>query len=144
MDSRLDFEKKYEDISNSELWGLLKEKVVEEGLPTDFLIAVGKICEKGILLSKDTIRFFPNFTLHDITHMKNVCRWMVNLLGDRKNDLSATEAALLVMAACCHDIGMSVSVEQEEKLKKNPNSANWKKHFMAYPKDELEYMQESV
>lgn len=144
MDSRLEFEKKYEDISNSELWGLLKKKVAEEGIPTDFLVAVGKICEKGILLSKDTIRFFPNFTLHDITHMKNVCRWMVNLLGDRKNDLSATEAALLVMAACCHDIGMSVSVEQEEKLKKNPNSANWKKHFMAYPKDELEYMQESV
>ena len=58
MGSMLAFEKKYSDISNSELWELLKQKVETEKMTTDFLIGVGKICEKGILLSKDIISFF--------------------------------------------------------------------------------------
>ena len=64
---------------------------------------------RGVTLSRDVIRFFPTFTLHDGTHLAGVCKWMIRLLGDRKAELTAEEAAILLMSACCHDMGMSVS-----------------------------------
>ena len=120
----IDFENNYKDISETELWKIFRDKCAEEGLPEEFAIAVGKVCEEGVIKSKDIIRFFPNFTLHDITHIKNVCNWMTKLLGDRRNELTAYDAAMLLMSACCHDIGMSVSAEQEKELKeKHPTAA---------------------
>ncbi|MBQ9514775.1 MAG: ATP-binding protein [Ruminococcus sp.] len=139
MDMKTSFETNYRDIGETELWKTLKGKVIEEGLTTDFLDGVGKVCEIGIILSKDIIRFFPNYTLHDITHIRNVCKWMTDLLGSRKNELSASEAALLVMSACCHDIGMSVSKEQEEKLLDNTKTHEWIEYFKSHLKDEEEY-----
>ncbi len=120
-----DFEKNYKDISGTELWKIFREKCSEE----EFVVAVGKVCEFGIEKSETIMTFFPNFTLHDITHIKNVCNWMTALLGDRANELTAQDAAMLLMSACCHDIGMSVSAEQEAELKKNTGTEEWKKYF---------------
>ncbi len=112
------FEKNYKDISDTKLWEIFREKCSDD----EFVVAVGRVCEEGILKSKDIIRFFPNFTLHDITHIRNVCNWMTELLGERANELTAQDAAMLLMSACCHDIGMSVSAEQEKKLEEEYNS----------------------
>lgn len=132
-------EQQFPAVGNTELWKLLKEKVEVEKLSTDFLDAVGHICAKGIILSKDIIRFFPNFTLHDEVHIVNVCEWMVRLLGERKNELSACEAALLVMSACCHDVGMAVSREQERKLCSNTKNVAWNEYFKQHLKDDEEF-----
>ena len=113
-----DFENKCKDISCTELWKIFKEKCSEE----EFVVAVGKVCEFGIEKSETIMTFFPNFTLHNITHIRNVCNWMTALLGDRANELKAQGAAMLLMSACCHDIGMSVSAEQEKKLKEKLDS----------------------
>ncbi len=113
-----DFENKCKDISCTELWKIFREKCSEE----EFVVAVGNVCKFGIEKSKAIIDFFPNFTLHDITHITNVCKWMTALLGDRANELTAQDAAMLLMSACCHDIGMSVSAEQEKKLKEKLDS----------------------
>ena len=40
---------------------------------------------------------------------------MHQLLEGRGEELTATDAALLVMSAACHDIGMSVSDEQKRR-----------------------------
>lgn len=133
------FEQKHVAVGNTELWNILKQKAVEENLPTSFLDAVGKICEHGVTLSKDIIRFFPTFTLHDETHIANVCNWMIRLLGNQKGELSASEAALLVMSACCHDIGMSVSVDQEKALTSNTESIAWKEYFRNHLREDEEF-----
>ena len=101
-----------EMLKQTKLWQLFAGKAAE----TTFFAAVEKICCKGITISKDINRFFPNFTLHDETHIQNVCNWMLQLLGDKKDDLTDKEAALLLMSACCHDIGMAVSETQETTL----------------------------
>ncbi len=59
---------------------------------------------------------FPMFTLHNETHICNVMRLMADLLGDEVHILTRDEAALLIMSACCHDIGMSYSGENKEEL----------------------------
>lgn len=138
------FEEQYPAIGTTELWNLLKAKIVTENLTANFLIAVSEICKIGVVASKDIIRFFPTFTLHDETHIVNVCNWMVRLLGKRKENLLASEAALLVMAACCHDVGMSVKVEQEEALSANPRTLEWREYFKQHPKDEEEFNRTKV
>lgn len=139
MEMETAFENQHAAVGNTELWRILKKKTTEENLPTSFLDAVGKICSHGIILSKDIIRFFPTFTLHDETHIVNVCCWMTRLLGGRKMELSACEAALLSMSACCHDIGMSVSVEQEGTLIANPKSQAWSEYFRNHLNDDEEF-----
>ena len=50
------------------------------------------------------------------THICNVMQLMCDLLGDDLEKLTRDEAAMLIMAACCHDIGMSYGEEEKEAL----------------------------
>lgn len=49
---------------------------------------------------------FPNYTLHDETHVLNVMSAMASVLGARIGDLSIGEVELLILAASLHDVGM--------------------------------------
>ena len=138
-----DFEKNHPEIAEQELWKLFVEKANEQGLDRDFISAVGEVCTIGLNLSKYIVRFFPTFTLHDETHSANVCRWMWVLLGERAKELTAHEAALLLMSACCHDIGMAVSPEQEERMRLSTYSG-WDDYFRQNLKDDEEYEETEV
>ena len=133
-----DFEKNHPGIAEQELWKLFLRKAEEQGLDRDFISAVGEVCAIGLNLSKYIVRFFPTFTLHDETHSANVCRWMWVLLGEQRAQLTAHEAALLLMAACCHDIGMAVSPEQEERMRLR-TYPGWDEYFRQNLKDDEEY-----
>ena len=113
----------HKTIYQQELWDFFEGQAEHE-----LVTAVKSVCEQGLQLTKDIIRFFPNFTLHDETHSANVCRWMWRLLGDRAGKLSVNEAALLLMAACCHDIGMAVSPAQEAQLRQR-TYRGWNEYF---------------
>lgn len=134
----MDFREKCPEIAGTELWETLKEKSGED---SEFLTATGEICSHGVTVSKDIIRFFPTFTLHDATHIGNVCAWMARLLGEQRQNLTKQEAALLLMSACCHDIGMSVSKEQEsELLNGSTDTIKWTSYFKAHHRDELAFL----
>ena len=136
----MEFREKCPEIAGTDLWKSFEKKAGDDH---EFIAAVGEICYDGVLLSKDVIRFFPTFTLHDGTHLAGVCKWMIRLLGDKKDDLTAEEAAMLVMAACCHDIGMSVSDDQrkelEAELATGDYTEEWLEYFRKYPGDEVAY-----
>ena len=139
-----DFEKKHPGIAAQKLWKLFEEKAVEQGLGRDFVSAVGEVCAIGLNLSKYIVRFFPTFTLHDETHSVNVCQWMWVLLGEEgRKKLTPHEAALLLMAACCHDIGMAVSPEQEEQMRLR-TYPGWDDYFRQNLKDDEEYEEKKV
>ncbi|MBR0280678.1 MAG: hypothetical protein IJQ81_03685 [Oscillibacter sp.] len=134
----MDFREKCPEIVGTALWETLKEKAGED---SEFLTVVGEICYQGVTLSKDVIRFFPTFTLHDATHISNVCAWMARLLGEQRSNLTKQEAALLLMSACCHDIGMSVSKEQEEALlNSRTDTLEWTSYFKSHRRDELAFL----
>lgn len=138
-----DFEKNHPGIAEQELWKLFLRKAEEQGLARDFISAVGEVCAIGLNLSKYIVRFFPTFTLHDETHSANVCRWMWVLLGEQWAQLTAHEAALLLMAACCHDIGMAVSPEQEAQMRLR-TYPGWDDYFRQNLKDDEEYEKTKV
>ncbi len=123
------------EIEKQELWMLLVEKAEEkdkEGT-RDFLIAVKKVCEYGITLSLTIRDTFPAYTLHNETHIRNVMKIMLKLLRERKADLHMEECAMLMMAACCHDIGMSVDRKEKEYLQSCPDCM--KEYLEKNPKD---------
>lgn len=138
-----DFEKNHPGIAEQELWKLFLRKAEEQGLDRDFISAVGEVCAIGLDLSKYIVRFFPTFTLHDETHSAKVCRWMWVLLGEQREQVTVHEASLLLMAACCHDIGMAVSPEQEAQMRLR-TYPGWDDYFRQNLKDDEEYEETKV
>lgn len=128
------------ELADTELYSQLCKRAEDDHA---FLTSVEKLCYDGIVLSKDVIRFFPTFTLHDGTHIKGVCRWMAQLLGRHLDDLTAEEAAMLLLAACWHDSGMCIKDEQraqfEEELRAEERPEDWKRYFRRHPGDEVMY-----
>ncbi len=109
---------------NEKLWDIF-EKKVEEGdadvrkeqqIGSEYITAVKQICMYGVERAETIRDTFPMFTLHNETHICNVMRLMADLLGDDVDKLTRDEAAMLMMSACCHDIGMSYSGEEKEEL----------------------------
>lgn len=109
---------------DEELWELFEKKVEEEDadirkghqIGHEYISAVKKICKYGVDRAETIRDTFPMFTLHNETHICNVMQLMADLLGDYLEKLTRDEAAMLIMSACCHDIGMSYSEEEKEEL----------------------------
>ena len=105
-------------VKDSKLWEILKEKAKGQPNESQFIAEMEKVCNFAVARSKYINLTFPMFTLHDETHICNVLNLMVQLLGDRIQDLNRDEAAMLILAACCHDIGMSCNdIEKQDLLK---------------------------
>lgn len=109
---------------DEKLWSILKGKVEEsdrelrpdQQIGSEYIAGVKKICNFGVERAVTIRDNFPMFTLHDETHICNVMRLMVELLENAANDLSRDETAMLVLATCWHDIGMSYSDKDKEEL----------------------------
>lgn len=135
-----ELEKSCPGVARTALWKLLESKAEQGELTAETLSAVSALCAEGAALSKDIVRFFPNYTLHDETHIANVCDWMPRLLDeDLKRRLTSRQAVLLLLAACWHDAGMSVSAAEEGSLARNPRSQAWTAFFREHKREELAY-----
>lgn len=98
---------------STKLWKLFETKTND----TAFRHTVELVCKCATDLSRQIVRFFPTYTIHDGTHITGVCEWMYNLVGEQSiTDLSVSDIALLVMSASCHDIGMAVDDDQKVAL----------------------------
>lgn len=118
----------------TELWQLFKRKADKSEHSVEKL---KDFCTDAETLSKKIIDSFPYYTLHDNTHTAGVCKWMYLLLGDKAERISMEEAALLLMAACCHDLGMLIGENEETELiaQAKSNYGNWKEYFERHPND---------
>lgn len=92
-------------------------KTYVAGLPGDSIqnAWVHQIYEAAVIYLKDVRRIFPNYTLHDETHVLNVLDAIAGILGDQIAQLSRGEAELLLLAACLHDLGMVYTQEEAEQ-----------------------------
>ncbi|WP_305786401.1 HD domain-containing protein [Symbioplanes lichenis] len=59
---------------------------------------------------------FPAYTLHDERHARNVVGLMNELAGPRIGQVDPLEAALLILSAYFHDIGMVYSAEDRARV----------------------------
>src|SRR5205085_2295900 len=70
------------------------------------------------------------YTLHDATHARNVAELIAKLLGQRIDELSALEAALLILSAYFHDIGMVFAPDELAGLQDEPE---WQIFLRSHP-----------
>ncbi len=117
------------DYRESKIWKRL-DKICND--PRE-LGNITEMCDNAITLVKTIRDTFPDYTLHDEKHICNVINWMELLLDDPGIErLSEGECAMLILAACYHDIGMCYTEEQRKKelksyrfaeyLEKNPKA----------------------
>ena len=112
---------------SEKLWILLEKKAVESDndkpedkkIAPEFITGVDKVCVYAINRAKAIRDTFPAYTLHDEIHICNVLRLMENLLGSRINDLTRDETSMLILSACCHDIGMSYNEDDKNEVLSN-------------------------
>lgn len=111
-------------VRDEKLWKILQQKAREEDkklqpdqqISDEYLSGVKLVCDFGVDRAKTIRDTFPMYTLHDETHICNVLRIMEQLLGDDVSELTRDETAMLILAACCHDVGMSYSEREKEAL----------------------------
>lgn len=111
-------------VRDEKLWKILQQKAGEEDkklqpdqqISDEYLSAVKLVCDFGVDRAKTIRDTFPMYTLHDETHICNVLRIMEQLLGDDVGKLTRDETAMLILAACCHDVGMSYNEQEKEAL----------------------------
>lgn len=131
--------RKMSDIKGTNLWKIFEKKATEEGYSHGFIDEVQKMCERGANISKTVIVFFPTFTLHDETHLRNVSEWMLRLLGSYTEKLTAIDAAYLLLSAWCHDLGMAVTQEEKSILLQGIPKNDWNKYFASHFDAKMEY-----
>lgn len=111
-------------VRDEKLWKILQQKAREEDkklqpdqqISDEYLSGVKLVCDFGVDRAKTIRDTFPMYTLHDETHICNVLRIMEQLLGDDVGKLTRDETAILILAACCHDVGMSYNEREKEAL----------------------------
>lgn len=82
------------------------------------IILVNDISEEASELMKITSTYFPEYTLHDETHLLGVTDLMGRILSASESleGLSYIEITILILAAYLHDIGMAPSKEKIDKI----------------------------
>ena len=100
-------------LEETALWKLYVEKVSEQD--SNRRLWVKKVYENAVTYLKHVGDTFPNYTLHDETHVLNIMYAMGALLGDQIECLSVGEVELLILVACLHDIGMVYDEADRER-----------------------------
>lgn len=120
-------------LKERDLWKVLEEKSKNYSNKDEYMSGMKKVCEFAADRSVTIRDTFPMYTRHDEQHILNVIKLMENLLGDKLEELNRDEAAMLILAACCHDIGMSCSNQEKEDLLKS-------ERFKQYWESQNEYL----
>lgn len=77
--------------------------------------AVVRVVSDAEQIAKHVIRFFPQYTHHDATHLWNVLHWMEELAKpelEQGKEFSPFDCALAIQSAFLHDLGMVPSDEE--------------------------------
>jgi hypothetical protein len=103
------------EVEQLRLWEVLKNK------GTDLQrVFVQRLVDHAAPILDRVIETFPTYTLHSAVHARNVAELMASLLGPQLQELRPLEAALLILSAYYHDIGMVFREDERSQLTKDP------------------------
>ncbi|MGV8056865.1 MAG: ATP-binding protein [Smithellaceae bacterium] len=109
------------ELARSKIYSLLKCKCdgLSDGIGSSVIKLVNEVVSESCELSKTIIKYMPEYTLHDETHLFRVLSIMERLIPiSTLNSLSIPELMMLILVSFLHDIGMA---PEEEKIR------SWKK-----------------
>lgn len=112
-----------EIIKNSPLWPLHQSSDSEIDILKNNVL---KLCEEACERMKITYTHFPQYTLHDETHISNMITLIPKILQSKISSLNELEKLLLILGICFHDIGMAPT---EDELKAILDSSEYEVFF---------------
>lgn len=118
-------------LEDTAVWKTYVAKLPKDSSRHDWVYQVYKTSCQYL---KEVLLKFPNYTLHDETHVQNVLDAMGGILGDKISDLSKGEAELLILTACLHDVGMVYMGREAEQCF---NNTRLTREFLRANKPEL-------
>jgi hypothetical protein len=122
------------DIERLELWKVLQSKGTDPQRST-----VAALLKDATALLDHVIETFPTYTLHNRVHSINVAERMADLLGPTLYQLTALEAAMLILSAFWHDIGMVFTDDERTTLESEPY---WREFLAQNPEAEIAFARE--
>ncbi len=133
-------EKTARHSEESKLFQQLKNAPTDNPTARDQLVGnVRWVVDHAQIISDQTVRRLPQYTLHQGTHLFNVLAIMEELLPDETlQQLSPLECALCILAAFTHDLGMVMTDEEVRKYQETQDTAEnreWLRHRDAYPEE---------
>ena len=110
---------------------------------SSFLDKVIKIYDYAVNFLPKINRVFSNYTGHDILHSLNVADYMYDIC-DYPDQLSDLELVVMLYSALLHDIGMVVSEQEIDNIKKEQGDITERKYSLVLQKykDETVALQE--
>ncbi|MEK7396969.1 MAG: hypothetical protein AAB116_08540, partial [Candidatus Poribacteria bacterium] len=125
-----------EEYDESRFWKQIKKYEEDKGNKTaiDALKAsVRHVAEKSTDISDLIIRYLPQYTLHNETHILNVLSIMDALVPDEVMEkLTPLECALCIMSAYTHDLGMALTVDEYKKITDEDNDTPERQKFLRF------------
>jgi hypothetical protein len=104
--------KKISDIfKETKIW-----KHFESIASTEKIALIEDIADYAIGILDKIIETFPTYTMHNGQHQLNILNIYEKILGEKLKDLTNLEAAILILGAFYHDIGMVFKKEEKENL----------------------------
>ncbi len=100
-----------EDYQQTNLWKVFQSKAnyKELGMVEDLIKSI-------IPLQEEYAKTFPNYTDHSGIHQRNVLVLIGELLGNRLNELTILECAILILSTYFHDLGMVFTEDERADL----------------------------
>lgn len=139
MSENKKLKEEFTSITETNLWKYLEN----DDRGRDLINEIHRVCYDACVATSTITETFPQFTLHDHTHTKGVLDWMSKLIGDDLTVLTKEEVATLIMIACCHDVGMSLSKDNKknllEELESEKHGKDLKEYFHNNEKIKNEY-----
>lgn len=100
----------------TEIWKSFFNKADEEKR-----VLVKKMIDHAHSLLDRYSKAFPTYTLHNGQHQLNVLNLYADLLGEKVQDLTALESAILILSAFYHDIGMVYEPSEKGNIREEEN-----------------------
>lgn len=100
----------------TEIWKCFFNKADEEKR-----VLVKKMIDHAHSLLDRYSKAFPTYTLHNGQHQLNVLNLYADLLGEKVQDLTALESAILILSAFYHDIGMVYEPSEKGNIQEEEN-----------------------
>jgi hypothetical protein len=102
-------------------WGVLGEVLEGAGSDETLRVNVRRLVEHAGALLTRVPEAFRTYTLHDVRHAENVIALMGRLAAPRSDTMTPLEAALLILSAYFHDIGMVYTQEELAAVPADPD-----------------------
>lgn len=110
-----------------------------------FIEKIDKVFDYASNILPKINRVFANYTGHDILHSLNVSEYMIELI-DSADNLSDLELTVLIYVSLLHDVGMVVSEDEINDIKKDRTDITQRKYSLVLEKykDEIVALQECI